>query len=616
MRKHQAFVYAAALGIIVLGISFSPAFGEDAPPFACVFDTGSSSPNPLTSAAFDKKENWSVVPEDIIEQPFQGDAVLTNNRIALVLRINGPGAELYSQTGTGFRFRAQLSPLMDGDDVRLTSFELLENNPNTAAVSAMFQADNGKKAAVRFQLDMGQIFVNTKPQEGVDKLRIGAPCRFAILPDFFADDIVIDARKIPIAESDLPSENFLLQMLDEGGAILFSVCNTMEQDIAVALAGEGDKRTIEGARIDYGKDGEIWVAVIDAPEVWHERDINKQEAGKEIALDWNVPYPAQWRVDWRCSGDMTDSWEMLAQQPDGTYFKYGWMGKSASFGQSDWLRPTTRERWTTVLGMFLYPCWIDKEGRPWLQPLKETPTSFEGPAVIYPIDRIQETPLEQFSIVDIVRSTLGVGPCEYILDLEGQHNSFKGLPTCASRTKLNDIYAAKKQKEDRKEVEETLTQVMAFINHIRGRIEDYSVFGHEMLAFLEKQKKEHSEYADFISEMETITKEIDKGIAKRADDIKTPEYSKNLVQTFRSTLVDYTGSDAFDKCKKITAAFVEVGGNQDELVGECRVHVKRLRQRAGLAMAMNPHLAPFANEIRERTQKILRNPASYEAARH
>jgi hypothetical protein len=70
------------------------------------------------------------------------------------------------------------------------------------------------------------------------------------------------------------------------------------------------------------------------------------------------------------------------------------------------------------------------------------------------------------------------------------------------------------------------------------------------------------------------------------------------------------------KCNAITNAIVKVGGNQDELVGECRQAVKILRQRAGLAMATDPHTADVAREIRAKTQKVLRNASSYEAPRH
>ena len=44
--------------------------------------------------------------------------------------------------------------------------------------------------------------------------------------------------------------------------------------------------------------------------------------------------------------------------------------------------------------------------------------------------------------------------------------------------------------------------------------------------------------------------------------------------------------------------------------------VKVLRQRAGLEMATNPAAAEIAREIRDRTQKALRNAPPYESPRH
>jgi hypothetical protein len=44
--------------------------------------------------------------------------------------------------------------------------------------------------------------------------------------------------------------------------------------------------------------------------------------------------------------------------------------------------------------------------------------------------------------------------------------------------------------------------------------------------------------------------------------------------------------------------------------------VKVLRQKAALAMAVDPRTAAVAGEIRSRTQAMLRNPTGYEAPRH
>jgi hypothetical protein len=89
-----------------------------------------------------------------------------------------------------------------------------------------------------------------------------------------------------------------------------------------------------------------------------------------------------------------------------------------------------------------------------------------------------------------------------------------------------------------------------------------------------------------------------------------------MVDEFRRTMLDYEGPDALERCKKFTSAIVEIGGNQDELVGEGRMAIKWVRQRAGLLMAIDPRMAPIAREIRARTQKVLRSPAGHEGARH
>ena len=158
--------------------------------------------------------------------------------------------------------------------------------------------------------------------------------------------------------------------------------------------------------------------------------------------------------------------------------------------------------------------------------------------------------------------------------------------------------------------------MLLFVRHIRGRIEDYRAFGRKLLVYLDEQKKAHPELADFLAEMESLTRVIEQRVEKRKSQIQSPEYVAALTEKFRRELLDYEGSDALEKCKAITSAIVVVGGNQDELVGECRVAVKNLRQRAGMVLAVDPRTAPIANEIRRRTQAVLRNPASYEAPRH
>jgi hypothetical protein len=116
--------------------------------------------------------------------------------------------------------------------------------------------------------------------------------------------------------------------------------------------------------------------------------------------------------------------------------------------------------------------------------------------------------------------------------------------------------------------------------------------------------------------MEGIVAELDDRLAARRNGIKSPAYVIALNNGFRKNLLTYDGADSLDRLKTYTDALTGVGGSQDGLVGECRWIVRTLRQRAALAMAVDPKFAEIAKEIRGRTQKVLLKPSAYEGARH
>jgi hypothetical protein len=579
-----------------------------------VFDTGLCATAPLAGDAVAKRAGWTLLPEDQTRHTFKGDAVLANQRLTVVFRRHSPGVEVYANGAGGPCRRAVLAPVTDAVPAGVASVAIVENGPGGVSLDVGFQSPKGTDAIVRFELQPGQMFVRTEARRGVKRLCVEAPCRFAVLPDFFADDIAIDAAELPVEKAELPSENFLLHMIGHGEAIVLAVWTQRDEEIQVTMAGQGNSRVIRASEIPYGVKGRVDVAVLEGPGVWHSHDVKKSDADQVIPLGWKAPFAAQWRMDWRQDDGLTDSWEMLVQRPDGNYAKLDWFGQSDTYGTPDWMK-ADRRRWTTVLGSFRYPCWIDKDGQGFIQPLKK-PGKFQGPALVYPINRVSATPLSAFTFIDVMRATLGVGPCEYVLDVEGQKKKAAGIATCAARKKLDDIYNGKQQKPRQAEVEQALVDVVAFVRHIRTRIEAYAAFGRQMHDYLESQKKARPELAGFVAEMETLADRIEAAVSKRRNAINTPEYATGLADEFRATLVGYEGDDAFARCRRITAAFVQVGGNQDELVGECRVAVKNLRQRAALAAAADPRAAVVAREIRSRTQAMLRNPTGYEAPRH
>jgi hypothetical protein len=531
---------------------------------------------------------------------------------------------------------------------------LTENS--TAAVGLEVASKSG---AARFRLKRGEHFVESQALSGEATLRVECPSRFAVLPDFFADDILFDARTVPLDMVELPSENFLLHCTGKQDAIVMSVFENRNQDVRVTLAGKGNDRAITGSEITFGKQGsKIWVAVLEGAGVWHSIDVRATDAKKILPLEWKMPYVAQWRVDFTRKDGLTDSWDMLLPDKEGDGFiKPSWLAQDGHISAasrtatgevdrdaykpggpaSDRLGPD-RQRWTTVLGRVQYPCWSDREGKGFLQPLQHKRLTFDGPVLIYAPTRLAETPVTQYTPVDIVRATLGVGPCQHLLDVEGQKQEHVGRATCHVRSLLNEIYGSGRQQTRRKDIETYLGDALDFVTHIRRRILAYVAFGKDLRKYLAEQRAAHPEHKEALDALVVLAREIDervdarmravlqnemlKGIAakviERREEPTPPALAAQLNRDFLAKgLLDYTASDWEAQLKKAyTDPLTALGGQQDEMVGECRWVVKALRQKAGILMATDPKLAPIAAEVRARTQQMLRGGAAYEGARH
>jgi hypothetical protein len=327
-----------------------------------------------------------------------------------------------------------------------------------------------------------------------------------------------------------------------------------------------------------------------------------------------MPFPAYWRVDFTNSFELFDSWDMLLQTKEGGEFvRPTWFGEPLQK-----VKPN-RQMFDAAIGGMLYPAFADAQGNGFVQGFNEKgrmEISHLGPLVVYPINRLPQTAPDQFTVVDIMRNTLGVGPCEHILDVEGQKQNLKGRATCSVRVELNTLYGAKEQKARRADTEGFLKQGETFLAHIRGRITGYADYGHKVLELLAAKKKEQPALAPTFAPLEKLLGEIDASIAAKMDKIKTPEDHAKLFAQFRKELLDNDGADAAERVKQWCEALVDVGGNQDELVGHCRWVVKNVRQKAGLIMVQEPKAAALMGEVRAKAQEVLRAPSAHESARH
>ena len=351
--------------------------------------------------------------------------------------------------------------------------------------------------------------------------------------------------------------------------------------------------------------------------------------GKVIDLDWKMPFAALWRVDWSTADKLTDSWEMLLQHPDGKYVMQGWFGQDESegqrfgkeFGPRDWNKPG-RKRWNPVLGSFAFPCWIDNDGRGYLQPLKERRYAergqvynFAGPAIIYPIDRVQGRAVPHApGETDGGRS----GPHDAgRRDLASTSSTSKGRsetrgawPRATRATSSTPSTRKAPSCRTGPVIEEQLDAAVAFIRNVRERIDavrEVRPRNERVPGGAETPPSAPRRVPRRTAVGHQAARPVLRG-EPGADPHARP--TPNRTPTASGTkLLTYTGQDAYQKCaKRRWRVFTSIGGCQDGLVASCRMIVKTLRQRAGIAMAVNPELKEIATEIRARTQAILRKP--------
>ena len=577
-----------------------------------VWDTTQASAEPLVLRSQADRKGWSEIALPGTLDAFKGDTVMSNGRIILVARKQSPALAVYAVRPEGAVARLTLRLTDDKGQPTgpLERVSLVEAAKAAACLEVTGKTAGGTSITARVRLKRGDVALQVEPGAGAGRLRVECPARYVVMPDFFADDIVVDARTLKVDQTEIPTDNFVMHLAGKGDALALCVFENRQQDVRLSLSGTADQRTVAASEIGFeGK--KVWVAVLDGPRLWHARELDPKETGKTVSLDWSMPFPGQWRVDFSKADGLVDSWEMLLQAPKGSgYVKPSWLGAGSES------IPPTRQRWNTVLGSYAYPCWTDRKGQGFIQPLKSRALKFQGPLVIYPINRVKETPLDAFTVVDVMRNTLGVGPCEYILDLEGQKSEYKGRATCAVRDSLTPIYSSGQQTSRRSEINQILDEGLTFVKHIRSRITRYVEFSHAMQAYLAEQKSAHPELAGPIAELERIAREVDARLAARVEKIKTPDHVAAMNADFRKDVLEDDGPGALAKCRAYTKALVTIGDNQDELSGECRWVVKSLRQKAGLLSAQDPRIASIAAVVRAKTQEALRNPAGHEGAHH
>ncbi len=542
---------------ILLAVAAGPVLGgqdDAAAPNTVLFDTGTPSAEPLSSAGLKARSGWTAVAEDDLTHRFRGDAVVANDRLIVVLRAKGAGAEVYSQTAAGAKYRVNLCPVPGGKGpARIASVRILENNPGAVMLLAGFTAADGGKCSLTYRLTAGQAIVEVRPGEGAGRVLVECAARYVVVPDFFGDDMVFGAEVFSRRRLRLPAENFFMNLLDRGNALVMCVWQSRKQE-AVAVAEPRKLPTIiTGCEIQAVKDKSLWIAVLEGPDVWHERAVSAGDAKAELTLDWKPPFSAKWRADLLAGDGPARSWHF--QGPD------------------------------------------QAGGTPAPQP----PPAWRYPAamVVYAMDRTRATPLTTFCPFDVLRNTLGVGPCQYILQTEGLATDANPTPDNVM-TWIEKQFKRKKEKSAAGEIHELLEQMVEHVGHAQARIEQYGRLARDIEALDKAQGQGGS--AAGIEAIGRLAKKLARTVVESGGKPGPGDRAARLAEKINA-LAGRAGAMA--ECERIGAEIRGIGAVQDRSLSNCRMTARWIKQSALMIGEEDPRADAWAKKVAARVEKEL-----------
>jgi hypothetical protein len=588
------------LATVVVSLDFADA-GWAQPPTVShavtLWDTGAPLGDPIDLT---DRTAWKVVPPNLLmleddpqralsspayygrEYAFQGDAVVENSYLTAVVW-SARGKVVVSSKNSkleignaGFKAVSRCTALQNtGDEVALEiSFSTGVPGADLSAVLAF-----GKTPIVEI-----------KPAAALKGVHLASPLAYGIVPDFIGDDLVLSPGQY--ASDDVlhvPGENLFLGLLRGERSVLVMTWPTGKQRMRLGLGTQSQgERLIES--IDFDNDGQsIYLALLDAPGIWHREPLNVSYLEKDVASRWKKPFPAKW-VTQLWEGDVRTTYT-FREAPPGTI-------------------------WRAVGGWYSYPLWFDGAAA-WFHLSKKVLP--KGESIIYFLEG-QDTPASILTPVDIMKATLGRQACGSILDVAGRklrtHHrrgaaGIRQAATCGCTAAIEAVFKAGQEIERKEYIEGAVGDMVYFVTRHVERLNEYWAFADSMIGFLRTTQDSQPGLKAYLDGLLQVVQRIPEQHNVQKENIKSLEYAAELS---RKTLALLQKKDPknLPTCLDLGKAWRGMGGAQDGLLGEYHIIVRTLFQEAGYRCLNLPEAVDVAREIRNRCRQCLRNPDGYE----
>jgi len=503
---------------------------EDRSPFARAFDTTIRSDTPLTADALTKMARWKLIPAGDLTHRFSGDAAILNGKLAVVVRPKTGGIEVYSLAAKKPVLRASLVCTAGRSSTAGGIGKLAIVENASSAVTVSASFGTQSPAAIKLRLTTGASILEIQPPRANSTLTVVTKARYVVVPDFFANDMIFDPKSL--TGVGLPAENFFLNLLEGRDAIMMCVWQPRRLSASAAIAGSGKETNRCSNRIECIRSKSVWLAFLEGAGIWHEGPSNS---------DWKPPFAAKWRCSQGGLGGFARSWDL---------------GLSPTDRQASAKRP--------------------------------------APTVIYPIDCLLATPMTVYCPTDVLRNTLGVGPCEHILATEGLATPTNPTPDNVMTWIMRQL-KRRRGRPSGEEVRKRLTEMTTHIARARARILQYGDLADAVLALCKDSNATALSAPAHLISMTVSQCRLDCG---RIKDIERSLVAKVLA------LVDKP--DAAARCEPLAAQLRTIGAAQNRTLSQCRLAACWLRQQCVAAAKKDRKISALAEKIRRRVEQVLK----------
>jgi len=435
---------------------------------------------------------------------------------------------------------------------------------NEAVVETVSRTTAGQAVRVSWRLGAGAACLQVKPLENAGKLRVLRRWRGVVVPDRFANDLVLDAQEFRHDEAFLVAAPLTIGLGDQGKQMLVLMRPQTDQTLELFQEKEG---LFTRADVAF-RNARIGVGLVEANGVGHLERFAATAERDRYTFHWQMPFPATWRL--AVQGKAKCQSALFCEQESDYYAQ-----------QAAVCRKTEELGGDAELG------------------------------TVYLYDRTPGTPLGTLTPVDLLREMLGLNESQAVLDIPGltEYRTDAGWTTWRDFGKtvqsLAYLFERGLEGEQKVYLGHLCDDLPPLLEGLDQRLDEYERLAREIDVFGKEWQPDSPDDAPLVVTLGQAAKQFS-ALGKKRLGLRKPEEMRPLCNRIQELAAQESRQNAraFERVRHELTAIV---GPREHLLRAYRGIAKELRDNAARACLTQAALVAPADRIRAICQRTLRN---------